>query len=174
MVFWHIGGTVFLFRVVFRDPLVDLRFLAAGALLPNVLDTVVGILINQGSGRIERGLGHSLLAAVVVAVLGMWMSRPRTIGRRRAVALVVGILFHLLLDGIWALPGLLLWPLAGTNLPSGSALEWSGLPDALLQHPIRLLQEAVGLLYLGWLGRRARRLDPSPWSRLLRTGIIDP
>lgn len=174
MLFWHIGGSIFLFRVIFRDPQVDLRFLAAGALLPNVIDALVGVLIHEGSYRFERGLGHTLLAAVTVAVLGMWVTRPRTPGRRRAVGVTVGILFHLLLDGIWTVPGLLLWPLAGTNLHSGSAAEWSGVPGAFLGHPTRLVQEAVGLFYLVWLVHRARRSDPVAWFRLLRTGIINP
>ena len=33
MLFWHVGGAVLLFRVLFKDLGVDLRFLTAGALL---------------------------------------------------------------------------------------------------------------------------------------------
>ena len=43
MLFWHVGGAVFLFRALFKDPDVDLRFLMAGAVLPDVIDITVGL-----------------------------------------------------------------------------------------------------------------------------------
>lgn len=173
MLFWHIGGAVFLFRWVFKDPLVDLRFLAAGALLPNVVDMAASIAVEAGWQGIGRGAGHTLLLSAVVMVLAMSVTRPRTRGRRRAVAVAVGVMFHLLLDGMWTAPELLLWPLAGWDLPSGFEAEWAGLPDSFLESPLRPVQELAGLGYLVWLGRRARLRDPALRSRLLRAGTIE-
>ena len=172
MLFWHVGGAVFLFRMVFRDPHVDLRFLVAGAILPNVIDLLLGVSLQTEPHRIGRGLGHTLLLAAAVMAAGMGVTRARSTARRRAVAVAVGVMFHLLLDGMWVAPDVLLWPLAGSNLPGGLEGEWSGLPASLRKHPIRLVQEMVGLAYLVWLGRRGRLSDPTRRSRLWRTGII--
>lgn len=173
MLFWHVGGAVFLFRRVFRDPHVDLRFLVAGALLPNLVDLPVGMVLHAEPFRTGRGLGHTLLLSVAVMTVGMWVTRSRSKARRRAVAVAVGVMFHLLLDGMWTVPDLLLWPLPGWDFPTGAEGEWSGLPGSLLDQPIRLVQEAVGLAYLLWLGRRAGVSGPEGRSRLWRSGTID-
>ena len=173
MLLWHVGGAVFLFRTVFRDPDVDLRFLVAGAVLPNVVDLPVGLLLHAEPHRIGRGLGHTLVLAVALMTVGMWVTRVRSPARRRAVAVAVGVMFHLLLDGMWTVPDLLLWPLPGWDLPRGVSGEWSGLPGSVFEHPIRLGQEVAGLAYLVWLGHRARLVDPAWRSRLWRTGMIE-
>lgn len=165
---------MFLFRRVFRDPHVDLRFLVAGAVLPNVIDLLLGVSLHTEPYRIGRGLGHTLLLSAVVMAAGMWVTRPRSTARRRAVAVAVGAMFHLLLDGMWVVPDLLLWPLAGGRLPGGIEGEWSGLPASLLEHPAKLVQEAAGLAYLVWLGHRGRLGDPARRSRLWRTGVLEP
>lgn len=174
MLLWHVAGAVFLFRRVFRDPHVDLRFLAAGAILPNLIDLLLGLVLHPEPHRIGRGPGHTLLVAAVAMLAGMWVTRPRTKSRKRAVALAVGVMFHLLLDGMWSAPDLVLWPLAGGRLPYGIEGEWSALPSSFQEHPIRLVQEALGLAYLVWLVRRGRLSDPERRSRLWRTGIIEP
>ena len=41
MMFWRIGAILFLFRWIFGDPKVDVRFLVAGAVLPDVIDLTI-------------------------------------------------------------------------------------------------------------------------------------
>ena len=45
MLFWHIGASVAFIRYAFRDPMMDLRFLAAGAVLSDVADLPIGIFL---------------------------------------------------------------------------------------------------------------------------------
>ena len=173
MLFWHVGGAVFLFRRVFRDSRADLRFLVAGALLPDALDAVVVVWRHPDTNGAGRGLGHTLLLSAFVMALGMLVTHRHTMARKRVVVLSVGMMFHLLLDGMWAATDLLLWPLPGSGFPDGVEGEWSDLPESLFQHPLRLVQEVVGLAYLLWLVRRADLSDPVARSRLLRSGIIE-
>ncbi|HEY4607301.1 MAG TPA: hypothetical protein VIH55_06590, partial [Acidimicrobiia bacterium] len=42
---WHLGATLWLFRWIFRDPKVDVRFLLAGAVLPDLVDLLLGTVI---------------------------------------------------------------------------------------------------------------------------------
>ena len=172
MLFWHVGGAVFLFRTLFKDPRVDLRFLASGALLPDAVDVLTGLVRSPEPFVTGRFYGHSLLFAVAVLAVGMWATARGSPRRRRAVAAAVGIMFHLLLDAMWLWPEVLLWPLGGGGFLAGSPGDWSGLPDSLLASPLRLAQEAAGVLYLIRLAGRARLSDRARRSHLWRTGTI--
>lgn len=167
MLFWHVGGAVFLFRLLFRDPGVDLRFLAAGALLPDAVDLIVGLLRDPEPFLTGRFYGHSLSFAAAVLAVSMWATVRGSARRRRAVAVAVGIMFHLLLDAMWLWPEVLLWPLPDGGLPAGSPGDWSLRAD-----PARLAQEAAGLVYLIWLSVHAGLTDPGRRSHLWRTGGI--
>ena len=43
MLFWHVGGTIALVRYTVRDERMDLRFLILGAVLPDLIDTPIGL-----------------------------------------------------------------------------------------------------------------------------------
>ena len=172
MLFWHLGGAVFLFRALFKDSGADLRFVAAGAVLPDAVDAIIGLLPHSERLVTGRSYGHALVFALAVLVVGMWVTDRRTGNRRRAVAAAVGIMFHLLLDLMWLMPEVLLWPLAGGGLLEGGPGDWSGLPASLFGNPVRMAQEAGGLAYLIRLGHRAGLADPGRRSRLWRTGTI--
>ena len=167
MLFWHVGGAVFLFRLLFRDPGVDLRFLLAGALLPDAVDLIAGLLRDPDPLLTGRFYGHSLFFAAAVLAVGMLATDRGRVGRKRAVVLAVGIMFHLLLDAMWLWPEVLLWPLPEGGLLEGRPGDWSMRPD-----PARLTQEAAGLVYLIWLSARSRLSDPARRAQLWRTGTI--
>lgn len=162
MLFWHLGGSLFLFRYLFRDPAVDVRFLMAGAVLPDLLDKPTG-LIFFGTARV---FGHTLVffAALLTAVL--LLTRRGKPSRRRWMALAVGVMFHLLLDGMWTLRDTLLWPFFGWEFPAGVPNDWTTFRWSLLA------QEVAGLAYLLWLWRRYNLSDPTRRRNLLKTGVI--
>lgn len=171
MLFWHLGGTIWLFRYVFRDPKVDLRFLAVGALLPDLIDKPIGTVLFRETVGTGRWVGHTLaLATVVMAVVLLTTRRGR---RRRAwMALAVGALLHLLLDGMWSTPEVLFWPFFGFEFPPGPPEYWSGFFGRLFDSPWTLAGEVVGLAYLGWLWYFADLRDPAKRRVLWRTGRI--
>ena len=68
MVAWHVGAVVFLFRWIFQDPKVDVRFLALGALLPDLIDIPIGTVLLAGSLGTSEGLAHTLVAPTLFAV----------------------------------------------------------------------------------------------------------
>ncbi|HKZ21245.1 MAG TPA: metal-dependent hydrolase [Acidimicrobiia bacterium] len=147
MLFWHVGGAIFLFRWVFRDPKVDLRLLALGAVLPDVIDGLLGLVI--GDPTTQR-LGHSLVFPSLAAVVLLLLTRR---GRRRRMfmTVVVAWLFHLLLDGVWLREDVFLWPFFGWNLGQPAAgTIWQRAAE-----PWRWVKEAFGLAYL-WLLLRSR------------------
>ena len=98
MLFWHLGATLWLFRWIFKDPIVDVRFLLLGAILPDLVDLPIGtvfLAVRFSTGELWL---HSLLLATLYMTAVLLLTRR---GRRRRayMALGVGWLLHLMLDG---------------------------------------------------------------------------
>ncbi|MGA7271186.1 MAG: metal-dependent hydrolase [Acidimicrobiia bacterium] len=168
MLLWHLGAVIFLFRWIFRDPKVDFRFLALGAVLPDVIDLSVVTVAGGTQGELWA---HSLAMPTLIAAVVLLTTRR---GRRRRawMALVVAWLFHLLVDGMWTDGRVFLWPVFGWALPVGSGAFWSGAWERALSDPWRWVLELVGLAYLIWLARAARVSEEETRAELGRTGRL--
>lgn len=162
---------MFLFRWVFRDPQVDLRFLAAGAMLPDLIDLTLGTLIWAERYSSAELWGHSLLAPVAVLVMTLVLTR-RGEWRRRFIALGVGMFLHLLLDGMWTKTEVFWWPLAGWVLPDGPRPFWAGWWGRLLADVWVWVRNGVGLVYLVTLAASAGMAEKPARSHLVRTGRL--
>jgi membrane-bound metal-dependent hydrolase YbcI (DUF457 family) len=173
MIFWHLGGTIAIFRFVFRDPKVDLRFLALGALLPDLIDKPLGTIVLPNvfndSGQV---IGHTLSFSLVLMSIVLLVTRRGRV-RRRWMAVAVGSLLHLGLDAMWTMQETFLWPAFGWAFPPGEPEYWSGLLERLLSDPWRIVQEVAGLAYLIYLYRRAQLGDRDRRAELLRTGRVN-
>ncbi len=150
MLFWHLGATLWLFRWIFRDPKVDVRFLLLGALIPDLIDMPIGTLVLVDRFSTSELWAHSLIAASAYMSVVLIVTRR---GRRRRawMALGVGWLFHLLLDGMWLNEEVFVWPFLGWDLPSNPAPFWPSAWQRAIGDPWRWVLEVVGLGYLAWL-----------------------
>lgn len=173
MLAWHVGGTLFLFRWIFRDPKVDIRFLLAGAVVPDVIDLTLGTVVfaaRFGSGELWT---HGLLVPSLVVILVLLATRR---GRRRRawMAFAVGILFHLVLDAMWTDTRVFLWPFAGVDLASGaSGGYWAAAVERALSDPWRWVREGIGVAYLAWVWVAEDLGDPGRRRAVLETGRLD-
>lgn len=149
MLFWHLGAALWLFRWIFRDPKVDIRFLLVGAILPDLGGLPIGTLILADRYSTGELWFHSLIAPTIYMTVVLLTTRR---GRRRRawMALGVGWLFHLVLDGMWVSQEVFLWPFFG-EIPPGQAPFWPLAWERALHDPWRWVKEAVGLGYLVWL-----------------------
>lgn len=172
MIAWHVGATLFLFRWIFRDPKVDVRFLALGAVLPDLIDLPLGTLVFRQSLSTGEAWTHSLLAPTAVTVVILLATRR---GRRRRawMALAVGMFFHLLVDGMWTKTEVFLWPFFG-DIPPGPRPYWEGIWTRALDDPWRWGRELVGLGYLVWVWIGSGLGDPARRAELARTGRLEP
>lgn len=170
MLFWHVGGTVAVIRYAFRDERMDLRFLALGAVLPDLVDTPIGLLTYRATGGV-RLVGHTLLFSIAVLAVVLTTTR-RGRPRKRWMPLAVGVLVHLILDAMWLDPETLWWPLLGTGFsPGGAASAGDYVADVLGDWRVWAL-EAIGLVYLVLLGHRAGLGAPAARRRLVSTGTV--
>lgn len=155
MIFWPVGFALVLVWVVFRDPAIDYRMVILGALLPDAVDVVFG----------GARLMHTLLAAAVILVVVMLATRHRRAARRRWLFVPVGMLAHLLADGMWARTGTFWWPFSGSTLSEG-------LPALDHGPAILIVEEIVGLIALAWWWRRFGMGDRTTRDRFVRTGRL--
>ena len=83
----------------------------------------------------------------------MLATQKRRLVRRRWIGLPIGMMMHLVLDGIWARAEVFWWPFFGVDFGDG------GLPELGHSFGVTVLFELVGagLPGVGWQALRLRR-----------------
>lgn len=154
MFLWYVAGSVLIVWAVFRSHGVDYRLVAAGSLLPLVLDAPFG----------RFAFGHTLLAAVVLLLVVMLatIGRPRLL-RRRLLCLPIGMFCGLVLAGAWTDTHVLWWPTLGASFPSGSLLPAWG---------VVVLEELAGAVAIVWMVDRFGLKDRQVRDAFFRTGRL--
>ena len=170
MIFWHVGATTVSIRYAFRDPAMDLRYLALGALLPDIVDLPLGIVM-WSEWQAARLIAHSIVFGSLVMLLVLVFTRRGPV-RKQWMLLAVGVLLHLLLDAMWQEPETLWWPFLGWEFSATPFATFGDYAIDVLTDPIMWLGEAAGLVYLAYLWRASGLSDPSARSRLLRSGVV--
>lgn len=155
MLLWFAGVSAVFVWWVFRSPALDYRLVMLGAVLP------VGEVVLGGPRLL-----HTLLGAVALLALVMLATQRRRLVRRRLIGLPIGILMHLVLDGIWAEADVFWWPVGGWGFGPG------GLPELGRPVAVIVLQELVGAACLVWMWRRFDLADPARRAEFLRTGHL--
>ncbi|MCU1373646.1 MAG: hypothetical protein JWO68_932 [Actinomycetia bacterium] len=155
MLLWFAGMSFVAVWAVFKDPAFDHRLVIVGALLPDVIDVWTG----------GRWVAHTVLFSVALLTVVMLGTRGRRLLRRQLIALPIGTLLHLVLDGMWADKQVFWWPVYGTSfgnrpLPS--------IERGWLDVPLELL----GLVALVWVWRRFRLAEPERRRYFLATGRV--
>lgn len=155
MVLWYLGLGAVAVWLVFRDPRVDFRLLAIGLLSPALIDAPWS----------EARYAHTLLAPVAVLFLVVALTAGRRPARPRLLMLPIGMLFHLVFDGMWTSPEIFWWPALGTDFPQRDLVPGA---TALV------VREVVGLVAVAWFVRRFGLADGERRRRFARTGQVVP
>lgn len=93
---------------------IDYRLILVGSILPDIIDKPIELFapwLGLGTGR---GVAHTLLFALVLLIIGTYLYRR---GRPGVLYLALASSGHLVLDRMWQMPGVLLWPLYGVTFP---------------------------------------------------------
>ena len=156
MLLWFAGMSFLLVWQVFRDAAIDYRLVVAGALLPDVVDAPFG----------GARVGHTLLLGAVLLTAVMLATRRRRAARRRALAVPIGVLAHLVLDGVWTDAELFWWPFLGGRL------DRTPLPSLDRPAVVIAAMELAGAAAAWWCVRRFRLTEPDRRRAFLRTGRL--
>lgn len=120
LLFGHLGITlgIFLGLRLFVPRLkyaINLKYLAIGALLPDLIDKPIGRIIFASTFENGRIIGHTLLISFIIFLIGLYCCQKRK--DNRWLALSLGSYFHLIEDQMWGQPKTFLWPLLGLSFP---------------------------------------------------------
>ncbi len=170
MLFWHVGVTVAFVRYTFRDRAMDLRFLALGAVVSDLIDTPIGA-IGWSTFQSVRLWSHSIVFGSVIMAVVLIVTR-RGPQRKRWLLLAIGVLLHLLLDAMWSQPETLWWPFLGRAFTPTGLPTFGAYVSDVIADPVMWLGEAVGLVYLVALWRKAGLMNPKARRMLLRSGTV--
>jgi len=116
----HVGCTLGIMVIIammipgLRDR-IDLRFVVAGALLPDIIDKPIGHIIFASSIGYGRLFGHTLLFVLILLAMGVFLRDRR---RDAAICLSFATFLHLIEDRMWGIPEVLFYPLHGFDFPS--------------------------------------------------------
>jgi inner membrane protein len=143
----------------------DLRLLAIGSMLPDIIDKPLGLFL-FGEGRVFT---HSLIVTLLVLLTGVFLYFNYK--HTAVLAVACGMVSHLILDFMWMSPEIFLWPLYGWSFPAGERsshiLIW--LSD-LVSVPGIYLTELAGLIILAILA--GVLVNKKKLWTLLKTGCL--
>ncbi len=180
--FGHTGitaGIFYLASKIRRAGKIDYRIVIIGALLPDIIDKPLGLMIlSYGNGRI---IAHTLLFALVLTAIALYMrwNHRFHLCRRtncssckknmKLYALSGGTWLHLILDSMWLFPVTLLWPLFGDFQQNNYTIYM--IPSSLNQ-PYILSGEIIGVALLAYLAIRSKMYKKTNLMKFIRTGEI--
>lgn len=132
MLLWSTGLSILIIANVFRSTGLDYRLVAAGALLPLLVDLPIG----------HRSVGHALVfpVALFVAVMVGTAGRSRLL-RRRLLCVPIGVFVVLVLSGAFTQDQVFLWPFLGDAGHQSLLPAWWAV----------LIEEVVGLGAWWWI-----------------------
>ncbi len=154
--FWFLGTAIASVWFVFRDPGFDYRLLCVGALLADLIDPWFG-----GA----RAL-HSMTVSIAALVLVVLASAGRKRWRKRALAVPIGMMLHLVFDGAFSKARLFWWPVGGAHfaddpIPS-VARGWLNVP-----------LEVLGVVALVWVWQSFGLRSKARRELFWRTGRLE-
>jgi hypothetical protein len=136
-----------------------------------LIDLPIGTLFLADRYSTGELWAHSLIVPTIYMVIVILATR-RGRQRRAWMALGVGWLFHLLLDGMWVDREVFLWPFFGWEIPAGQAPFWPLAWERALSDPWRWVKELIGLAYLVWLWVALGMSDQGRRRSVVETGRL--
>ncbi len=137
--FFHLL-TGLILGLLIGDLLHDRRWVlpcAIGAILPDLFDKPLGMLIFNESIRDGRIFGHTVLMVVILGVIGLlvmnYWKTPVIAG------IVVGVISHQVLDSMWWEPKNWLYPAHGAFPRLNDSINLTSLLESELKNPVEII-----------------------------------
>ncbi len=155
MFLWFLVLAPVLVAEVFRSPMMDLRIVALGAMIP-LVEIVSPTPLYL----------HTMACPLLVLTVVMMSTINRRLVRRRLLGLPIGLFMHLVLAGTWRIDDLLLWPFFGSNIADVD------IPEASIVPVVAIFLEVVAL-GVGVVAFKRYGLNVEEnRTRLVRTGQL--
>lgn len=167
---WTWAGLNLLQRTTGRFADADYRLVALAVLAPDLIDKPLALFVFPDANA-ALFFGHTLLLHGIVWAFAWSMGRLR-----RWLIYLLAFSSHLLEDRMWGFTQTLLWPLRGLDWHPwrhvGTAQEMlNAYLEILVQEPILIVLDVIGLALLAWFVYDRRLLHPDRLRRFLASGL---
>ena len=172
MLLWHLGIAALIVYVSLGRRRIDYRMILVGAVLPDVIDGILG-LFGFFEGPAGRWIAHSILAAIAVTVVIILVFKGDR--RQSLFGIGVGWMLHLVADGMWAAPETFFWPAFGTEFSTSPTepYSWDLFLDPMA-HLMTWTGELIGLAILAWFWVAFRLGEDDRFRLFLSDGYLRP
>lgn len=126
---------------------IDFRIIAVSAMLPDIVDKIIGMWILGEEVSNGRIFTHSLITVTIFSLAFLNISKIKFSKITIPTLYVFPVFLHLVLDGLWELPGTLFWPLMGTRFPRVD-VEFGDYFELLLSSPVAWMGELIGIMII--------------------------
>jgi membrane-bound metal-dependent hydrolase YbcI (DUF457 family) len=183
----HIGisvGIVYLMAVYLLSPKnednlnspfawdIDFRIVIIAAMLPDIIDKLVGMLFFKEEFSNGRIFTHSILIVGLFSILLFIFGKAKLQSHLKTFGYALAIWLHLVLDSMWKEPNTLFWPFLGTDFPRVD-VEFSDYFTILFTEPAAFLGEIIGGLIIVALIFRHKLYTKSNILDFFRNGKLN-
>jgi hypothetical protein len=138
----HVGFAFGIFFLVMYfkpewQPKFDVRWLALGIMLPDIIDKTIGLLIFRQYIDNGRIYAHSLLFSFAILFIALYFRD------RWTISVSFGTWTHLAFDRMWEVPETLFWPAFRWDFPQ-IGFDPSKWIEMLLTNPYIYISEIIG------------------------------
>lgn len=128
---------------------IDVRILMVGAMLPDIIDKPVGMFLFSNTFHNGRIFSHTLVFLLLLTVVGLILFKTKR--QVWMLTLAAGTFTHLILDGMWGIPGTFFWPFLGWKFATINLEGIIGnMFKGIVSSPVIFTSEAIGLGIIIW------------------------
>jgi membrane-bound metal-dependent hydrolase YbcI (DUF457 family) len=151
---------------------IDFRFVIVAAILPDIVDKIVGLVIFKEEFSNGRLFTHSIIIVGILSIFLYWAVRFKTGQSRQSVFYILPTYLHLLLDRMWEEPHTMFWPLFGIDFPRID-VKISDYLSLLMSEPYILTGEILGSIILILLFIKTGLYNRNRLFEFLRIGRLN-
>jgi membrane-bound metal-dependent hydrolase YbcI (DUF457 family) len=151
---------------------IDFRIVIIAAMLPDIIDKLVGMLFFKEEFSNGRIFSHSMLIVGIFSICLFIVGKAKLWSHLKTFGYVLALWLHLVLDRMWLEPKTLFWPFLGTDFPRDD-VEFSDYFTILFTEPAAFLGEIIGGLIIIALIFRHKLYTKSNIMNFFRNGRLN-
>ncbi|UCF07181.1 MAG: metal-dependent hydrolase [Thermoplasmata archaeon] len=149
----------------------DFRLVVITAMLPDIIDKIVGMVILKEEIANGRIYSHTILGFTIISICLFIAVKLRTDKTVKTALYILPLWIHLVLDRMWENLHTLFWPSRGFSFPKLD-IEFSDYFPMLVSEPYIFLGEILGIVVILFLFIKHRLLNPKRFVSFIRSGIL--
>ena len=150
---------------------IDFRIVIIAAILPDIIDKVIGMIILKDEISNGRLFTHSIVIVGIFSAILLTMTKIKIIRGLQILFYIIPVWLHILLDRMWEDPHTLFWPIFGTSFPKLD-VEFSDYFTILLSEPYILVSEIIGGLIIITLFMKHKLFIKTNFLSFLKEGRL--